>query len=101
MDVGIFDLLTAFSDVLKRTEPVPPEEIFDEEVSIGEKIVLILQVLDEHGRARFSSFFERPGSRMEVVATFLAMLELMRQRKVAAFQKNEFGEIEIILRDGD
>jgi hypothetical protein len=44
---------------------------------------------------RFSDLFERTTSRSEVVATFLALLELIRMRLLTAVQNSLFGEIEI------
>ena len=100
-DVGIFDLLTAFSDVLKRIEIEEPRELMEDEVRVSDQIVLILQTLDEASEAVFSSFFNDLSSRMEIAVTFLAMLELMKQRKIAARQSEVFGEIVILLREGE
>lgn len=101
VDVGIFDLLTAFSDVLKRGEIEEPKELEEDEVSVSDRIVMILQTLYEAEEAVFSRFFNNLSSRMEIAVTFLAMLELMKQRKIAARQSEVFGEIVIILREGE
>ena len=101
VDVGIFDLLTAFSDVLKRTRIEEPKELIEDELRVSDRIVLILQTLDGEGEAVFSCFFDDLSSRMEIAVTFLAMLELMKQRKIAARQSEVFGEIVIILREGE
>lgn len=99
VDVGIFDLLSAFSSVLKRIQLPAPQEIEQEEISVGDRIVLILQALSATGQARFSSFFDNMSSRMEIAVTFLAMLELIRQKKIGARQRQTFGDIEIILKE--
>ena len=44
---------------------------------------------------KFSELFARMASRIEVVVTFLALLELIRLKQVRALQPNEFDEIEI------
>ena len=44
---------------------------------------------------KFSELFARMASRVEVVVTFLALLELIRLKQVRAIQPNEFDEIEI------
>ena len=44
---------------------------------------------------RFSDLFGAAASRIEVVVTFLALLELIRLKQVRAIQKNVFEEIEI------
>ena len=44
---------------------------------------------------RFSELFARMASRVEIVVTFLALLELIRLKQVRAIQPDEFEEIEI------
>ena len=71
------------------------QEIFSERFSVSEKIDSILQRLATGSGFRFSDLFSGAASRIEVVVTFLALLELIRLKQVRAFQKNVFDEIEI------
>jgi segregation and condensation protein A len=98
VEVSIFDLLSAFSTVLNRAvEQEKIQEIFEEEVSISDKISLIIETLRNTEKSRFENFFAEAASRLEIVITFLAMLELIRLKKIAAYQKNAFGEIVLTL----
>ena len=54
-----------------------------------------MRVLSERPSVRFSELFEGVTSRSEVVVTFLALLELIRLKQLAAVQREPFGEIEI------
>ena len=54
-----------------------------------------MRVLSERAGVRFSELFEGVTSRSEVVVTFLALLELIRLKQLAAIQREPFGEIEI------
>ena len=95
-DVGIFQLINAFQTVLKRIEARQDvQEIFGERFSVSEKIDAILQRVATGAPLRFSDLFGSVVSRLEVVVTFLALLELIRLKQVRAFQKNVFEEIEI------
>ncbi|MFN2542828.1 MAG: ScpA family protein [Chthoniobacterales bacterium] len=95
-EVGIFQLINAFQNVLKRVEARQDvQEIFAERFSVSEKIDLILQRVGNGAALRFSDLFGTIASRVEVVVTFLALLELIRLRQVRALQKNLFDEIEI------
>jgi segregation and condensation protein A len=95
-EVGIFQLINAFQNVLKRVEARQDvQEIFGERFSVSEKIELILQRTRNGAALRFSDLFGAIASRVEVVVTFLALLELIRLRQVRALQKNLFDEIEI------
>jgi segregation and condensation protein A len=71
------------------------QEIFSERFSVSEKIDSILQRLSRGSRFRFSDLFSGAASRIEVIVTFLALLELIRLKQVHALQKNVFDEIEI------
>ena len=71
------------------------QEIFGEHFSVSEKIDIILQRVANSARLRFSDLFGNAVSRVEVVVTFLALLELIRLKQVRALQKNMFEEIEI------
>ncbi len=95
-EVGIFQLIGAFQTVIKRIEARQDvQEIFSERFTVSEKIDSILQRIATGNRFRFSDLFGGAASRVEVVVTFLALLELIRLRQVRAIQKNVFEEIEI------
>jgi len=96
-EVGIFHLINAFQTVIKRIEARQDvQEIFGERFSVSEKIDTILQRVAIGSRLRFSDLFGAVVSRVEVVVTFLALLELIRLKQVRAVQKNIFEEIEIL-----
>ena len=64
-------------------------------VTIREKIRTIVDSLRNFSTPTFRSFLKRRGDRLEIVVTFLAMLELIKRRMVEASQSDLFGEIEL------
>jgi segregation and condensation protein A len=95
-DVGIFQLINAFQVLIRRVEARQEvQEISSERFSVSEKIDAILQRIGRGAPVRFSDLFGTVASRVEVVVTFLALLELIRLKQVRAIQKNIFEEIEI------
>ena len=95
-DVSIFDLLNAVNTVLRRFEKRDDaREIFEDKWTVSEKIEKLMQLISERPVLKFSELFEGVTSRSEVVVTFLALLELMRLKQLAAVQREPFGEIEI------
>jgi len=95
-EVGIFQLISAFQTVLKRLEARRDvQEIFGEHFSVSDKIEVILQRVAGETNFRFSDLFGEIVSRVEIVVTFLALLELIRLKQVRAIQDNPFDEIEI------
>lgn len=95
-EIGIFQLINAFQAVLKRVDAREDlQEIFGEHYTVSDKIEWILQRVADGVPLRFSELFASMASRVEIVVTFLALLELIRLRQVSAIQSNPFDEIEI------
>ena len=99
-EASLFDLLTALSQVLKRVPKEIFHEIIKDEFTVEQQMARLQQVIAEQPRIAFSALFEQAKSKLEVITTFLALLELIRQRLVVARQGEVFGEI-IILRARD
>ena len=95
-------LLTAFREVMSvkgEEARLPAAIIRPEPYHIEDKMEEIEALLRERGgRMRFEDAFER-GTRGELVVTFLALLELMKQRTVTAQQSHLFGAITIVWRN--
>ena len=95
-EVGVFQLINAFQAVIKRVEAREDlREIFGEHYTVSDKIEWILQRMGDGVALKFSELFVRMASRVEIVVTFLALLELIRLRQVSATQANPFDEIEL------
>ena len=95
-EVGIFQLISAFQNVIKRVDAREDlREIFGEHFTVSDKIDWILRRVGDGVPLRFSELFASMASRVEIVVTFLALLELIRLRQVRATQTNPFDEIEI------
>ncbi|MCB1069886.1 MAG: segregation/condensation protein A [Verrucomicrobia bacterium] len=94
-DVSIFDLISAFNEALKKAKDESLTELFHEQFTVAEKVDYLLDLMKTRGRARLSSLFGTMTHRHEMICTFLAILELMRLRRVAVRQNAQFGEIEL------
>ncbi len=95
-EVGIFDLIRAFQNILKRIEEKGSEdlrEIFEENFTVADKIDYILRVATPRVPIRFEELFAEAATRTEVVVTFLALLELIRLKQMRVAQEEAFGEI--------
>jgi segregation and condensation protein A len=93
-ELSVFELLAALGRVLER---LPSDddvhEVTLEKITIREKMTLLLDTLRSSGKVLFESLFSEVKSRMEVVVTFLAMLELVKGRAVRIFQEEATGPI--------
>ena len=95
-EVTLWDLVQAFSTLLESLVPrLELEGMPREEFSIQEKMESILACLAKQSQISFHALFTGQTSRPAIVATFLALLELIRMRKVGVRQDRVFGEIVI------
>ncbi|MEK7341357.1 MAG: segregation/condensation protein A [Candidatus Binatota bacterium] len=95
--LSLFDLISALRHVLER---FPEERVYEvtlERISVREKMSSLLDDLQRRGKVIFQSLFEAAVSRLEVVVTFLAMLELVKIRAIRVAQEEREGPIVIEL----
>jgi len=92
---NLYDLLNAFQSVLNGISKETFHEVFEEVVSIEEKIEEMKRLLTERGEIRFSELFRKQDriSKNELIATFLALLEVIRSKFALVVQEKQFGEI--------
>lgn len=96
-EVSIFDLINAFNDVLKKANAREDfREIIEEKFTVSDKIEEILYTLRDRAEMIFNDLFAQAQSRTEVVVTFLALLELIRLKRLKVQQIAAFEEIHVI-----
>ena len=94
-DFHLFDLLSALKDVMARA----PDSLFEvttDTVSITEKISYVLTRLEAVDSVLFIDLFEESNTKPQIIATFLALLELIKTRVIKVFQIEQFGAIRIM-----
>jgi segregation and condensation protein A len=96
-DVSLFDLINAVSSILKRIieKERSTRDVFEDKWTVSDKIDHLLKLVKERPRLRFAELFADSTSRLEVIATFLALLELIRLKMLSVQQPEPFSEIEI------
>lgn len=94
-EVSVFELLAALKRVLDRLPKDAVHEVLLEKITVREKMALLLDHLRRERQILFESLFAQVKSRMEVVVTFLAMLELVKIRAIRIFQEEATGPIQI------
>ncbi len=97
LDIGIYDLIASLQEVLKRAADRKERLVFAPEVSLAGRINYVLEKLEAHGSLLFTEFLGEAASRLEVVVTFLAVLELAKQRVVRLFQRAPLQPFRVVL----
>jgi segregation and condensation protein A len=91
---SLVDLFRAFRQVLERAGESEPLQMAGEEYSVEEQMHLIRrECFVRKDGIPFTSLFPESRSRSLVIATFLALLEMIRQGEIEALQADSFGEI--------
>jgi segregation and condensation protein A len=91
---ALFALLESFQKIVSRFQE-QARRIEGERFQVSDKILWIRERLSGGRRVLFSDLFDSISSRDEVVVTFLAVLELVRLKKVLVLQESLFAEIEL------
>jgi segregation and condensation protein A len=94
-EASLFDLINAFSKALKD---VPQElfyEVIKDEFTVEGKVHELLHLFIDTPKIRLSDLFVRAKNKLEMIVTFLAVLELIRLKEVVVAQKALFGGIEV------
>ncbi|HEY3151303.1 MAG TPA: segregation/condensation protein A [Candidatus Binatia bacterium] len=94
-EVSVFELLGALKRIIDRLPKDTVHEVALDKITVREKMTLLLETLRAHGSVFFESLFVEVKSRVEVVVTFLAMLELVKVRAIRIFQEEMAGPIMI------
>jgi len=95
-EASIFDLITAFSKALEDTPKELFYDVIKDEFTIEEKIHGILHSLLVKSSLSLTELFSQAKNKLEIIVTFLAILELIRMKEILAMQKEVFGEISIL-----
>jgi segregation and condensation protein A len=94
-EVSLFDLLQAFKAMLERTDADESEyDVSIEEISVKDRIVELLQRLEGQADGLdFLQLFPENPTKILIITTFLALLELMKMQAVRIYQNSNFSTI--------
>jgi segregation and condensation protein A len=98
VDISIYDLINAFSNIIDYIEQPMFSQMAAEELTVAMKINEILVKLETADKFYFGELFSERVTRIEVVVTFLAILQLVKENTLRIQQHKMFGDIRIIKR---
>ncbi|MEK8022869.1 MAG: segregation/condensation protein A [Candidatus Hydrogenedentota bacterium] len=99
LKVDLTKLLEAFRSVLRRAPIEEVHELAREPIRIEDCMVRLRSLLRDRKSVLFTEIFGSVDSRAVLVATFLAILELIRSEELMAVQNDTLGEIRVMLRE--
>jgi len=91
--VELWDLVSAFGRLMRETSALQPRQIVMDETPIHIHMDTILRRLAQQPNLPFKEIFTPPHTRGRLLGVFLALLELIKAKKIEARQDEAFGEI--------
>ena len=96
-DVTLYDIARAFKSAMDNMPVIQIYELEREPIHLDEQKELVMRSFDGDGRLRFSTLINQLETKIAIVVTFLALLELIRSHQITIVQNELFGELEIQL----
>ncbi|MBF0344213.1 MAG: segregation/condensation protein A [Nitrospirae bacterium] len=95
INLNIYDLFKAFKNIVE-TKHIETIYIAKSTLTINDKIAIIIKRLEEAGRERqieFYDLFTEEVTRINIIITFLALLEMLKEGYILIYQTRDFGKI--------
>jgi segregation and condensation protein A len=95
IQVSLFELIDAFERIIQNMPGEHGVDFDTERFSIKDKIAHIIEVLEERGSVTFDELFSKDADKEELIATFLALLEMGKLSLVRIVQHYQSGAIRL------
>lgn len=96
----LFQLVKGFQKAVKRVEVQQDFQIEMENVSVSERFSDIFSQVKNHKEISFDSLFDETATKIYIISSFLAVLELIRMKKIQIFQREMDGPVFLGFREG-
>jgi segregation and condensation protein A len=95
LEAGLFDLIAAFKELLERRKTLLALEVDPVGKSVEQRMDEIEALVREGESLEFIALFETERTKRDMIVTFLALLELIRLKRIKVYQRGLFGAIRI------
>ncbi len=103
-DFDLSKMIDAYAKMMHRIDReeklAEPKKILKERFSVSDRMNYISQSVFEKKSVKLFSLFDNDFNKLEIINTFLAMLELLKRQVITVVQSEAFSDIEINLREG-
>jgi segregation and condensation protein A len=95
LEAGIFDLVSAFKELLERRKALLAHEVESAGKTLEEAMQDLLALVPEGGSLDFIELFAAQQTKADMIVAFLALLELVRLKRIKVYQRGVFGAIRV------
>lgn len=96
-DLNLFNLAELFKKVIEKAPLINPMELRAEPISLEKRKKLILSLFDGNGRLSFFNLTSNLKNRLDIIISFLAILDLIRTKQILVFQKDVFSDLKFTI----
>ena len=100
-DVTLFDLARVFKDAMENRPVFSQFELTREPIKLEQQKEVIFKYFDGDGRLKFSTLLKKLTTRMEIIVTFLAILDMICEGICTLEQSEIFGELLLVHRGSE
>jgi segregation and condensation protein A len=95
LEAGLYDLIAAFKELLDRRKALLAHDVEKEGPPVEQRMDELVAMIREGESLEFLELFAALDSKSEMIVTFLALLELVRLKRVRVYQRGMFGSIRV------
>ena len=95
-DVTLYDLARVFKEAMENRPVMSQFELSREPIRLEQQKEFLFKYFDGDGRLKFSTLLKNLKTRLEIIVTFLAILDLVREGTCTFEQNDVFDDIELI-----
>ncbi len=95
LEAGLYDLVAAFKELLDRRKTLLAHEVEAEGPPVEQRMEELLAMIREGESLEFLELFASLETKVAMITTFLALLELIRLKRVRVYQREMFGPIRV------
>jgi segregation and condensation protein A len=95
LEAGLYDLVAAFKELLDRRKTLLAHEVESEGPPVEQRMEELLAMIREGESLEFLELFASLETKIAMITTFLALLELIRLKRVRVYQRGMFGPIRV------
>ena len=95
LEAGLYDLVAAFKELLDRRKALLAHEVESEGPPVEQRMDELLAMIGEGESLEFLELFASLATKAAMITTFLALLELIRLKRVRVYQRGMFGPIRV------
>ena len=92
-NITLFTLSSMFQDFINRLPNVNPYELQDDPIHLDEQIAFLREQISSAKRLHFTTLIPVLKTRLRIIMTFMAILEMLRTNQIRVEQDDPFGEI--------